>query len=304
MKILLGLVFIISAVLKLLEIDHFELYIYSFHVFSLNFSFLAARAAIIAELVLGIGLIANYLHKLMWWGSVAMLLGYSFILVCAIYFGRTDNCHCFGDFFQLTPKQSLIKNAVLLAFFFIIYDMEGWETSFRWLLLSFSIIVATTGVFLISPPDNYADYSDEHHLQVELFNEMIDQSPLDKLNLRNGKQIVCFFSSGCEYCEMAAQKISLIQRHNGFHAGRVSYVFMGSKEGIAKFYKQSGSVRYKTLLFNDMSSLIKVVNGDFPVVVLLQDGQVVREYGFRNINEEEIKEFMAPEVVEPVGTPR
>lgn len=292
-KVLLGLVFIISAVLKLLEIDHFELYIYSFHVFSLNFSFLVARAAIIAELVLGIGLIANYLHKLIWWGSVAMLLGYSFILVCAIYFGRTDNCHCFGDFFQLTPKQSLIKNAVLLALFVIIYDMEEWETPFRWLLLSLSIIISTTGVFLISPPDNYADYSDEHHLQVELFDEMIDQPPLDTLHLRNGKQIVCFFSSGCEYCEMAAQKISLMQRHNGFHSGRISYVFMGSKEGIAKFYKESGSARYKTLLFNDMSSLMKVVNGDFPVVVLLQDGQVVREYGFRNMDEEEIKEFMA-----------
>lgn len=293
LKVLLGLVFIISAVLKLLEIDHFELYIYSFHFFSLNFSFLVARAVIIGELVLGIGLIANYLHKFMWWGSVAMLLGYSMVLLVAIAYGRTDSCHCFGDFLQLNAKQSLIKNAVLLVLFFFIYNMEEWETPFRWLLLSLSIIVSTSGVFLISPPDNYSDYSSEHHLQVELFNEMLDEPPLDKLNLREGKQIVCFFSSGCEYCQLAARKISLMQRFNRFHAGRITYVFMGSREGIAKFYKESESDRYRTLLFKDMSSLMKVVNGDFPVVVLLQDGEVVREYGFRNMDEDEIKEFMA-----------
>ena len=64
LKVLLGLVFIVSAVLKLFDMDKFEIYIYSYHFFSLNFSFLVARAAIIVELVLGIGLIFNCLHKL------------------------------------------------------------------------------------------------------------------------------------------------------------------------------------------------------------------------------------------------
>ena len=63
-----------SAVLKLFDMDQFEIYIYSYHFFSINASFMVARLAIILELVLGIGLISNCLHKLMWWGSVAMLL--------------------------------------------------------------------------------------------------------------------------------------------------------------------------------------------------------------------------------------
>ena len=46
---LLGIVFIVSAVLKILDMDKFEIYIYSYHFFSLNFSFLVARAAIIAS---------------------------------------------------------------------------------------------------------------------------------------------------------------------------------------------------------------------------------------------------------------
>ena len=63
LKVLLGSVFIVSAVLKILDMDRFELYIYSYHFFSLNFSFLVARAAIIVELVLGIMLVFNCLHK-------------------------------------------------------------------------------------------------------------------------------------------------------------------------------------------------------------------------------------------------
>ena len=44
---MLGLVFIVSAVLKVYDMDQFEIYVYSYHFFSLNLSFLLARAAII-----------------------------------------------------------------------------------------------------------------------------------------------------------------------------------------------------------------------------------------------------------------
>ena len=114
LKVLLGLVFIVSAVLKLIGMDSFEIYIYSYHFFSLNASFIVARLAIILELVLGIGLVSHALHKLYWWGSMAMLGGYTLLLIYALTLGRSDSCHCFGDFLQLDPKQSLIKNGILM----------------------------------------------------------------------------------------------------------------------------------------------------------------------------------------------
>ena len=78
LQAVLGLVFIFSAIMKVIGMDRFEIYIYSYHFFSLNFSFLVARAAIIAELVLGIGLVSNCFHKLMWWGSVFEFPGVPF----------------------------------------------------------------------------------------------------------------------------------------------------------------------------------------------------------------------------------
>lgn len=294
LKVLLGLVFIVSAALKIVDMDRFEIYVYSFHFFSLNFSFLAARAAIIAELVLGIGLVSNTLHEMYWWGSMAMLMGYTLLLIYALHLGRTDSCHCFGDFLQLDPKQSLIKNGVLLLFFMLVYRMESKKTPFRWLILCLAVMASTIGVFVASPPDNLTSCSNpDQNLQKELFDEMLDETPLDTLSLREGKQVVAFFSTGCEYCQMAAQKLSLMQRFHGFPADNITFVFMGNEDGIARFYEESASAHYRSVLYPDVVRLLKVINGNFPVIVLMDNGEVVHEYGFRNMREDEIKAFMA-----------
>lgn len=293
LKVLLGLVFVVSAVLKLFDMDKFEIYIYSYHFFSLNASFMVARLAIILELVLGIGLISHCLHKLMWWGSIAMLTGYSLLLIYAMYLGRTDSCHCFGDFLQLDPKQSLIKNGVLMLLFLPIYRMESWKTPFRWLILCLTVMASTIAVFVISPPDNLTSNADpEQNLQLELFNEMLDDAPLDALNLREGKHVICFFSTSCEYCQMAAHKLSLMQQFYGFPKENITYLFMGNEESIAKFYEESGSAQYRDVLYPDVARMLKAINGNFPTLVFLENGEVVHEYGFRNINEAEIQAFM------------
>ena len=293
LKVLLGLVFIVSAILKVVDMDRFEIYVYSYHFFSLNFSFLAARATIILELVLGIGLISNSLHKLYWWGSMAMLLSYTLLLIYALAIGRSDSCHCFGDYLQLNPKQSLLKNGFLMLLFLLIYRMKERETPFRWLLLCLAIMVSTIGVFVVSPPDNYTqNYNSDQNLQVELFDEALNEAPLDALNLREGKKIICFFSTSCEYCQMAAQKLSLMQQFYGFPPENIFFVFMGTEKGVAEFYEKSESVAYSYLLYDDVVKLLKINNGNFPTIVFMDNGEVVHEYGFRNMREEEIKAFL------------
>lgn len=294
LKMLLGIVFIVSAVLKILDMDQFEIYIYSYHFFSLNFSFLVARVAIIVELVLGIGLVSNCLHKLMWWGSMVMLLGYTLLLIYALLLGRSDNCHCFGDVLRFNPWQSIIKNVVLMALFLLVYKVKGWHFRRQWLALAGVTVACTVAVFAVSPPDNYTpSYNPDQRLQKPLFEEALNRPPLDSLDLTQGKQIICFFSTGCEYCQMAAHKLSLMQQFYGFPAENITYVFMGSAEGIEKFYALSSSERYRDVLYEDVLNLLKITDGNFPIIVFLNEGEVVHEYGFRNMREEEIKAFMA-----------
>ena len=92
---------------------------------------------------------------------------------------------------------------------------------------------------------------------------------------------------------MAAHKLSLMQQFYGFPADRITYIFMGSEEGIEKFYEHSESARYRNVLYEDVPNLLKITNGYFPLIVLLNNGEVVYEYGFRSMKEDEIKAFMA-----------
>ena len=292
LKILLGILFIVSAILKIADMDKFEIYIYSYHFFSLNISFLVARAAIIAELVLGIGLVSNCFHKLMWWGSVLMLLGYTGLLAYALALGRTDNCHCFGDYLQFNPWQSLIKNGVLLGLFALVYKVKGWRFKHDWLALAGVVLACSVAVFMVSPPDNYTpSYNDSHDLQVELFNEVLQDPPLNSLGLQEGKKVVGIFSTGCEYCKLTAQKLSLMQSYYGFPKEDVLYIFMGTEEGVEQFFSTSESTRYPYVVYDDVKRLLKVNNGIFPILVMLEDGRLVHEYGLRNMREEDIKLF-------------
>lgn len=292
LKILLGILFIVSAILKIADMDKFEIYIYSYHFFSLNLSFLVARAAIIAELVLGIGLVSNSFHKLMWWGSVLMLVGYTGLMAYALVLGRTDNCHCFGDYLQFNPWQSIVKNIILLVLFALIYPMKGWRFKHDWLALVGVVLASSIAVFVVSPPDNYtSNYDASHDLQVELFTDALQDPPLNSLGLQEGRKVVGIFSTGCEYCKMTAQKLSLMQSYYGFPEEDVLYIFMGTEEGVEQFFETSESTRYPYVVYDDVKRLLSINNGIFPILVMLEDGHVTYEYGFRNMKEEEIKLF-------------
>ena len=115
---------------------------------------------------------------------------------------------------------------------------------------------------------------------------------MDKLHLDEGKQIVCFFSTGCEYCQMAARKLSLMQQFHGFSDDRITYLFMGNEEEVSMFYELSESARYRDIIYPD-ARMLKAVKGNLPTIVFMENGKVVHEYGFRNMDEEEIKAFMA-----------
>lgn len=291
LKILLGLVFIVSAILKIAELDQFEVYVFSYRFFGLNFSFLVARVAIIIELILGIGLISNCFHKLMWWGSVAMLAVYTLLLVYAQMIGRTDSCHCFGDFLPLNPWQSILKNVVLLGLFALVYKVKGFSFKGQRLALAGLAVAATVAVFALSPPDNYtSNYRPEKILNEVLFKEMISNPPLDTCYLNEGKQVVCLFSTSCELCQLAARKLAVMQRRDGFPPERITFVFMGSEEGVKAFCEQTETV-YRSVLYEDVKGLLKVNDGKFPTLAFLEQGTLVHEYGLRNMKEMEIKAF-------------
>ena len=123
----IGLFFIVSAILKLLSIENFEIYIYSFNLLSFPLSGLAARCVIACELLAGVLLIIKVKYKWAWWLTLLMLVGFSFLLVYVILFRDDSNCHCMGDLVQMRPSLSLVKNLVTIALLLFVRKEEDYQ---------------------------------------------------------------------------------------------------------------------------------------------------------------------------------
>ena len=82
-------------------------------------------------------------------------------------------------------------------------------------------------------------------------------------------------------------------RRNVAMVSQETYIFMGTEEGIEKFYEKSESAQYCNVLYPDVVRMLTAINGEFPTIVFLDNGTVVNVYGLRNMKENEIKAFMA-----------
>lgn len=114
LKLALGLVFLMSALSKFVGIDGFETYVYSLGIVGLAISQVAARLVIAGEVLLGLMLIGGRWHRVTMACTALLLLGFTALLAVLALGGNTDSCHCMGDLVQLTPVQSILKNAALL----------------------------------------------------------------------------------------------------------------------------------------------------------------------------------------------
>ena len=135
LKILVGMMFIISAVSKFITIDSFEMYIFSFGLFPLGISFYVARFVLAFELILGASLISHRNHRFAVLMSLLFLLCFVVFLTYAHLVGRTDSCHCFGEMLPFDPVQSILKNAVLVILLLFVYKFAPADWFPRWWLV-------------------------------------------------------------------------------------------------------------------------------------------------------------------------
>lgn len=150
LKMLLGAMFIISAVSKFVTVDAFEMYVYSFGLMGLGLCCIVARLVIGAELLLGVALISNRHHRFTVIASLLFLLCFVIFLSYSHFIGRTDSCHCFGDLLPFDPVQSMLKNAVLVVLLLCTLKWGGEEWTPRWWQVVIIYLVLAALVLLMT----------------------------------------------------------------------------------------------------------------------------------------------------------
>lgn len=193
-RILLGVMFILSAVLKLITIDTFETYVYSFHILSFTLAEVAARCLIALEFVTGCFLLLKAQYRWAWWVATLMTAGFTLFLVYVVLFRNDANCHCFGDLIPIEPLHSIYKNIGILAALFFAYRQpekrlslcrdeetgkrpsfiaDDYSKKFKLWLLGISGGVAFVVLFILFPPNAVYSwvYSDNDLVATNIYDQ-------------------------------------------------------------------------------------------------------------------------------------
>lgn len=197
-RISLGLMFVVSAILKLITIDTFELYIYSFHFLNFFLSELLARGVIMLELVMGILMIIQVDYKWIWRLALAVTAAFTLFLVYVVLFRNDDNCHCFGDIIEVDPLTSIFKNLFIMALFFIVrpqvcplaseprwvvkcsawlFHLQRWLLQRKRMLYTILLSASFLVTYLLFPPNNVYDkiFTQEHKVVESVFDQAYNE---------------------------------------------------------------------------------------------------------------------------------
>lgn len=285
LRVLIGLLFIFSALAKLISVDQFEIYIFGFRIFGLGLSYLIARAIIAMEIALGLLLILNMHSRAIYFAAFLILAIFSLFLIGLIVIGNRDSCHCFGELVDMNPWQSLLKNIILL----VLLRLSAGLRSFRipWKPLWYTLVIAGSiaAVFILSPPDNwgYERYSKSTTVSEKALDIAFSEGLLPT-DLLEGEKVVCFMSFTCEYCLMAAQKIAILRSKGNFSNGELTIVFLkGNREYDPSVFLENSGIDYHQYLFLEANQFIRITEGAMPLTLVLREGKIIAKYGYRDI---------------------
>lgn len=282
---LVGVSFVLSAILKLKSIDSFEIYTYSFKVFSLNASFITARLLIGIEFIIGAFFIINAYKKIVVYTSSILLLFFSlFILYLKINNAR-EHCHCFGDF-DISHTASLLKNIVLCVLI-VLSNKRDWlnQIIFKKIITIIILLVSLSSPFIISPPDNFYNHKiKENNYNPDLIEGFIENevSPQTKL--------ICFYGTKCRFCKLSAKKIKVILDKSSSNS--LSHiVFWGDKESISDFFSETNTYN-ENISELDANNFLRITNGKMPLIFTVKDKKILKAYDYRSIDEAEIIQLL------------
>lgn len=295
MQALVGIIFLLSAGLKFMSLDELDIFVYEHRFLPWSVGNLATRFLVGFEFFLGVMLILNIYSRFFRWMALVVLVLFSIYLFLKPYlFPMTDeNCHCFGEVFQFTRIQSLLKNFLLVVLLFFASWSQSWKLPLRKLLTVFVGVLCLALPVVLKPTDalSAALYDKKGNVDEQILTFLYDNPRVEPLQLTQGKKILCLYSTDCPYCRRMAQRMGILIHKENIDTDSVKCIFTGSQEAIEAFYVYANHPKlpYATI---DPILFSLLVKHSYPVVVLLEKGKVKQTFSYTTLDENEIKTFL------------
>jgi hypothetical protein len=276
--------FVFASIAKLLSIDSFEIYVFSFGMMPLWAAFLSARLLIALEAFLGIWMLANCDAKPAWWAGMILLAIFTLRLIILHFAGNSESCNCFGGFIDLDPVQSIVKNLVFMVVLGISYGCESFRMKRKWPWRILVPAACLAAVLIISPPDNwrYEGYGKYTTLNTSAFEKARSRKYIPE-RVFDGEKILCFYSLKCDFCRMSAIKLATLRKRGEFSEAPV-IAAIGGKERDAAYYFRETGLDCSDWFFIPPSIFFRITNGEMPLILVLKDGMVIEKYSYRDLH--------------------
>jgi hypothetical protein len=270
--ILLGASFIFSGITKFLVINVYEIMLVKQHLATWESMRFVSRLIIAFEIALGTLLIAHYRLSFLLKITLYLLLVFSIFLGLQILLGaELENCFCFGETWQLSSSQSLLKNALLILVSIVAFKNQPYirfERFKKWQMIGGVFFISLTSVVILHPPINiYEEFSIDTFSVGDVF-PSVEELPKE---VYKGKSIILFLSATCSHCEQVALKSSILEKQNNLDY-TLYPVFGLGMEGVDEFRKKTDL--QTTPIFINKRDFLKFTKGVFPQVYILENGNI------------------------------
>lgn len=278
-------VFLFSGISKLISVDFFEQYIYSFRIISLNLSILISRLIIGFELTLSIFFSLKIYKKTTTYITLITLSLFTIFILYSGITGISDDCHCFGALIQLSNSVSIIKNLIIIALI-IVYLKSDTEISKNRLSKAIvAILIGFISSFAFNFPTGIITKNHEIKYCNSCFEKILDDTKLNKQ-----RKIFCFLSVNCKYCKLAAQRISVMSQ-KAQNTNDIIYFLWDDKNQSDKFFKETKSIPFTHYRLN-VIRFMDATSGTMPLIILYENGKVVKTFRYSDMDENEMILFL------------
>ncbi|MCJ8278709.1 MAG: thioredoxin family protein [Rivularia sp. ALOHA_DT_140] len=264
---IVGLVFLVTGVIKALSSGKFIDHIFQYQIFSEKIVQPIATTFIGIECALGTALIFHIFPQWIIPGTAILLALLSIVTLWSTSTGRTEDCGCYAGLAIITPSQSILLNLGYIALMGLAfyYPVANHETlTWQWIT---TLVVLGLGIIFAqqSKSEPLVDFS--YLKEGKVWKKSWLKNSVQ--DIEEGNKFIVFLSSDCPYCKEWVPLLNIMQANPKLP--QVIGIMTLSESEIRNF-------KSKHLVHFSITSINKILLNNmveaFPTAVLLKDGRI------------------------------
>jgi hypothetical protein len=294
-EIVIGMVFLVGAVMKAVNIPGFAIGIRQYQIiFDPQALQWLAIVTVVVEAALGVALLVGWrLRGLTHAVGIAMLVLFSGMIAYAWAAHGLEDCHCFGDYVPMGPGASLLKNAVMIAMLllpWVVYarrrtplpwSLRGGLAKAAAVVASVVVVAGAAGygnpeLTLTKHDKTDAAGARPHGAPAGPFAALTVSDEWQTHELSEGTYLAAVMNATCDHCKASVEPLNLLMEQPGMP--QVVALMDGKDATLAQFRAETAPL-FPTQLVPTMKWLELL--GDAPApprYVLIQDGAVLAHW--------------------------